>query len=232
MSKNAKIIFYPVDNGNMILLKLEDKTTILVDINVRKKASDNDEEDYYDVMSHLKENLEKDSQDRCFVDSFILSHLDIDHIRGIEENFYLGDIDVYNDSNKEKIIIKEAWCSERFWKRETKSITLSDDAKAYNTAIPKYEKLIEVNYKPAENNFYLGEMWYKRKKYDTAISHFKKSAMLNDKAAYMPTLLLHSAISFENVKDKENAKSFYGTLIELYPNSSEAKEAKTKLSKL
>ena len=106
------------------------------------------------------------------------------------------------------------------------------DAKAYNTAIPKYEKLIEVNYKPAENNFYLGEMWYKRKKYDTAISHFKKSAMLNDKAAYMPTLLLHSAISFENVKDKENAKSFYVTLIELYPNSSEAKEAKTKLSKL
>ncbi|MDK2091138.1 tetratricopeptide repeat protein [Aliarcobacter butzleri] len=106
------------------------------------------------------------------------------------------------------------------------------DAKAYTTAIPKYEKLIEVNYKPAENNFYLGEMWYKRKKYDTAISHFKKSAMLNDKAAYMPTLLLHSAISFENVKDKENAKSFYGTLIELYPNSSEAKEAKNKLSKL
>ena len=106
------------------------------------------------------------------------------------------------------------------------------DAKAYTTAIPKYEKLIEVNYKPAENNFYLGEMWYKRKKYDAAISHFKKSAMLNDKAAYMPTLLLHSAISFENVKDKENAKSFYGTLIELYPNSSEAKEAKTKLSKL
>ena len=106
------------------------------------------------------------------------------------------------------------------------------DAKAYTTAIPKYEKLIEVNYKPAEHNFYSGEMWYKRKKYDVAISHFKKSAMLNDKAAYMPTLLLHSAISFENVKDKENAKSFYGTLIELYPNSSEAKEAKTKLSKL
>ena len=106
------------------------------------------------------------------------------------------------------------------------------DAKAYTTAIPKYEKLIEVNYKPAENNFYLGEMWYKRKKYDTAISHFKKSAMLNDKAAYMPTLLLHSAISFENVKDKENAKSFYGTLIELYPNSNEAKTAKQNLSKL
>ncbi|MDY0052618.1 MAG: hypothetical protein RBR65_08760, partial [Aliarcobacter sp.] len=88
------------------------------------------------------------------------------------------------------------------------------DAKNYNSAIPKYEKLIEVNYKPAEGNFYLGEMWYVRKKYDIAISHFKKSAVLYDKAAYMPTLLLHSAISFENTKDKENAKNFYSTLID------------------
>ena len=106
------------------------------------------------------------------------------------------------------------------------------DAKNYNSAIPKYEKLVEVNYKPAEGNFYLGEMWYVRKKYDLAISHFKKSAVLYDKAAYMPTLLLHSAISFENTKDKENAKNFYSTLIELYPNSQEAKTAKTNLNKL
>ena len=106
------------------------------------------------------------------------------------------------------------------------------DAKNYNSAIPKYEKLVEVNYKPAESNFYLGEMWYMRKKYDLAISHFKKSAVLYDKAAYMPTLLLHSAISFENIKDKDNAKSFYSTLIDLYPTSSEAKIAKKNLTKL
>lgn len=106
------------------------------------------------------------------------------------------------------------------------------DTKMYNSAVPKFEKLVEINYKPAENNFYLGEMWFKRKKYDVALSYFKKSAMLNDKASYMPTLLLHSAISFENVKDKENAKNFYSTLVELYPSSSEAKEAKTNLSKL
>jgi TolA-binding protein len=106
------------------------------------------------------------------------------------------------------------------------------DAKKYDSAIPKYEKLVEVNYKPAESNYYLGEMWYIRKKYDVAISHFKKSAILNDKAAYMPTLLLHSAISFENTKDKDNAKSFYSTLIDLYPDSSEAKIAKKNLAKL
>lgn len=106
------------------------------------------------------------------------------------------------------------------------------DAKVYNSAIPKFEKLIEVNYKPAENNYYLGDMLFKRKKYDQAIVHFKKAAMLNDKASYMPTLLLNSAISFENTKDKDNAKNFYSTLIELYPNSKEAKTAKTNLNKL
>lgn len=106
------------------------------------------------------------------------------------------------------------------------------DAKNFNSAIPKYERLVELNYKPAESNFYLGQMWYVRKKYDLAISHYKKSAILNDKAAYMPTLLLHSAISFENTKDKDNARSFYSTLIDLYPNSNESKVAKQNLSKL
>lgn len=106
------------------------------------------------------------------------------------------------------------------------------DSKKYDNALPKYEKLVEVNYKPAEGNFYLGQIWYMRKKYDLAITHFKKSAILNDKAAYMPTLLLHSAISFEATKDKDNAKSFYGTLVELYPDSSEANIAKKNLSKL
>ena len=106
------------------------------------------------------------------------------------------------------------------------------DSKNYDASLKKYQKLVDINYKPAENNFYLAEVWYMRKKYDVAINHFKKSAMLNDKAAYMPTLLLHSGISFENIKDKENAKNFYGTLIELYPNSSEAKDAKNRLSKI
>lgn len=117
-------------------------------------------------------------------------------------------------------------------------VALSNSAKEnfksrnFNSAIPKFEKLVELNYKPAEGNFYLAEMWYVRKKYDLAISHYKKSAVLYDKAAYMPTLLLHSAISFEKTKDIENAKSFYSTLVDLYPSSNEAKIAKKNLSKI
>jgi TolA-binding protein len=43
---------------------------------------------------------------------------------------------------------------------------------------------------------------------------------------------LHSAISFENIKDLENAASFYSTLINVYPNSTEAQTANKNLSNL
>jgi len=102
----------------------------------------------------------------------------------------------------------------------------------FTKAIPLFEKLISANYKPAESNFYLGEIWYYRKDYSKAISYFKKSAMLYDKASWMPKLLLHSAISFEKTGDFKNAASFYETLMTVYPDSKEAKSADKNLSKL
>lgn len=102
----------------------------------------------------------------------------------------------------------------------------------FSKAIPMFEELISKNYKPAASNFYLGNMWYYRKKYDDAIRYFKASAMLNDKADYMPELLLHSAISFEETNDRGNAVNFYTSLIDIYPKSSEAKEAEKNLKKL
>ncbi|MDD2895794.1 MAG: hypothetical protein PHG81_07205 [Aliarcobacter sp.] len=144
------------------------------------------------------------------------------------------------DSNKSGVDVGAAnvdVSSKKLTTSEDKASLLKEaksdfDSKKYDSSTPKYEKLLEANYKPAEVNFYLAQNWYMRKKYDVAISHYKKSAMLNDKAAYMPTLLLHSAISFEKTKDKDNAKSFYSTLIDLYPSSSEAKVANQNLSKL
>jgi len=102
----------------------------------------------------------------------------------------------------------------------------------FSKAIPMFEELIDRDYKSASSNFYLGEMWYYRKKYEDAIRHYKTSAMLYDKASYMPTLLLHSAISFEKTKDFSNAANFYSSLIDIYPNSKEAKIATKNLSKI
>ena len=143
MSNNPKIIFYPVDNGNMIFVKLKDKTTILIDINIRKKSQDENAEEFYDVLSHLKDNLEKDNKGRYFVDAFILTHLDHDHIAGLKDNFYLGAIDDYKnkDKNDEKIIIKETWSSDRFRQRQTDDRNFSEDAKAYNKEMRRRVKL-------------------------------------------------------------------------------------------
>lgn len=102
----------------------------------------------------------------------------------------------------------------------------------FTKAIPIFESLIVQNYKPAESNFYLGEIWYYRKKYDEAIVYFKQSALLYDKASWMPKLLLHSAISFEKTSDLQNAANFYDTLVNLYPDSKEAVTANKNLTNI
>lgn len=94
-----------------------------------------------------------------------------------------------------------------------------------------FEGLIAAHYRPAESNFYIGEINYYRKDYKDALHFYKRSMTLYDKAEYLPKLLLHSAISFEELGDKENANNFYRTIIDIYPESHEAREAskKTKL---
>ena len=99
----------------------------------------------------------------------------------------------------------------------------------FTKALPILDYLIEKNYKPAECNYYLGEINYYRKRYKDALHYFKTSMMLYDKASYLPKLLLHSAISFDKTGDSENAENFYTTLIEIYPDTPEAKEASKKI---
>ncbi len=135
--------------------------------------------------------------------------------------------------------------SKKTVKSYTKKVSSPSDKKAmlkeairlfkkdyFTKAIPMFEELVAAKYKPATSNFYLGEIWYYRKKYSDAIAYFKTSAMLYDKASYMPKLLLHSAISFEKIKDFSNAANFYTSLVDLYPNSKEAKVAVKNLSKI
>ncbi len=102
----------------------------------------------------------------------------------------------------------------------------------FKKAIPIYESLIKENYRPAECNFYLGEIYYYRKQYKDAVHKFKLSMGLYDKASYIPKLLLHSAISFEKIDDLDNAANFYATLIDVYPQTDEAKEAQKSLEKI
>jgi len=104
--------------------------------------------------------------------------------------------------------------------------------KSYSEAKRYFSYLIKNHYKPATSNYYLGEISYLNGRYKDAIAYYKRSASLYDKSSFMPTLLLHTAISLQRIGDKEQAKQFYNSLISLYPNSRAAATAKKRLSKL
>ncbi len=104
--------------------------------------------------------------------------------------------------------------------------------KRYSDAKRYFSHLIKNHYKPATSNYYLGEIAYMSGRYKDAIAYYKRSASLYDKSSFMPTLLLHTAISLQRIGDKEQAKEFYNSLISLYPESKAASVAKKRLSKL
>jgi TolA-binding protein len=137
---------------------------------------------------------------------------------------------------RKKALQKEK-AKKKLTKKKSKKELLAD-AKHYfkkdyfKKAKPIFEFLVESNYRPAESSFYLGEILFYKKDYKGAIGYYKKSMMLYDKAKYIPRLLLHSAISFEKTSDKTNAVNFYGTLIDIYPKTKEAQDAKKRLTKL
>lgn len=100
------IKYYPVCNGDQSLITLADKTTILVDCNIREGAKGEDDENLYDVHEDLLRSLQNDSSGVPFVDVFILTHGDHDHCRGFAKNFYQGDPSKYSDVDKKNNIIR------------------------------------------------------------------------------------------------------------------------------
>ena len=94
----SKVKFYPVDNGDTVLIKV-DKTTIQIDANIRNS------DDCYDVMSDLLDEFSKDSDGIYHLDLFMLTHPDEDHCRGINTNYYLGNPKNYSDEDLENDLV-------------------------------------------------------------------------------------------------------------------------------
>jgi len=104
--------------------------------------------------------------------------------------------------------------------------------KRYTEAQKRFAITDTQRYKPAASNYYLGEIAYYTKKYEDAIFYFKKSAGLYDKASYIDTLLLHTAVSLEKTGDRGQAKAFYENIIANYKGKKSAEIAKFRLEKL
>jgi TolA-binding protein len=101
--------------------------------------------------------------------------------------------------------------------------------KRYAEAKKRFEILEGRNYKPASTQFYLGEIAYRTGRYDDAIKHYQKSAELNENAAYMDRLLLHTGIALEKSGDKEQARNFFQAIVDGYPGTASASVAKRHL---
>ena len=162
--------------------------------------------------------------------TYLLNKINKDYTSKKKFNELVEFVNGKNNLNKSKKVKKH---SKRLSNKEKlkKAIAMVD--RIYLTkSIPLWNDLLLANYKVDKVHFYLGEVRFGKKQYKKAISHYKKSMMLNDEAAYIAKLLLHSAISFEKTHDKENAVNFYTTLIDAYENTKEAKIATKRLNKI
>lgn len=126
----AKLIFFPVGNGDMTLIRLESGRAILIDVNIRVSADDPDD-DTPDVAAKLRNRLKVDSQGRHYVDAFLSSHPDRDHCAGLRNHFHLGPPDEWSKKD-DKILIREMWSSPMVFRRASRQHVLCDDAAAFN----------------------------------------------------------------------------------------------------
>jgi hypothetical protein len=129
MGMTVKTLHFRVGNGDMTLILLESGRRILIDIDVRADADDEDS-DSPDVAGQLRKELDdlgRDSKRRLFVDAFLLTHPDQDHIRGLAKHFHLGGPGDWSKT-ADKILIREQWSSPIVFRRASKDHTLCDDA--------------------------------------------------------------------------------------------------------
>lgn len=106
------------------------------------------------------------------------------------------------------------------------------EQKKYAEAQGYFEQMVEIKHKIPEAYFMIGETHFERKAYKEAIYYYKESASKNEKAGYMPTLLLHSGMAMEKMGDAATARAFYQTTQSKYAGTGAAKEAAERLSKL
>lgn len=106
------------------------------------------------------------------------------------------------------------------------------EQKKYSEAQGYFEQMVQKKHKVPEALFMIGEGYFEQKKYKDAVAYYKDSASRNEKALYMPTLLLHSGVSMEKNGDTGMAKAFYQATISKYSGSGAAKEAQERLAKL
>lgn len=137
-----KIKFYPVGNGDNVLVKLSDNTSIMIDCQFHNCEEGSDGIVIFDVKSDLLKEIQKDRNGNPFVDLFINTHPHDDHCKGFETHFYSGNPDDYTKANRDKneIIIGELWVTQMAF-----SNNLCADGGAIRREAKRRKKLFDDN---------------------------------------------------------------------------------------
>lgn len=126
----ASITFFPVSNGDMTLVCFDNGQNLLIDINIRAAADDEDDDHTPNVAEDLRGRLKRDDAGRLYVDGFLSSHPHSDHITGLRNHFHLGPPKDWKEKD-DKILIREMWSSPVVFRRADAEEPLCDDAKAW-----------------------------------------------------------------------------------------------------
>ncbi len=94
------------------------------------------------MIEQLRERLERDADGRLYVDAFLLTHPDKDHILGLAEHFHLGPPSEWSEK-ADKILIREMWSSPIVFRRASRTHTLCDDACAWSAEARRRVRLFE-----------------------------------------------------------------------------------------
>lgn len=184
-------------------------------------------------LAKLKEQVANNTQNiQTLTDGLKALSDSIAQIKGLLGEIQQVESDKLKEAQKANIAKKTEFKKDKTRKadifKEARRLTYS---KKFDEAIARYNWLIEIDYKKAESHYMLGNIAYEQNKYNDAIYHYKESAILDDKAKYMPRLLLNCANSLRVLGRSDDAKNFYNSLITRFPNSAEAKDAKNQIKK-
>lgn len=199
------IKYYPVGNGDCSLIKLDDKTTIIIDCQIAEITKEN-KDTTFDVKEDLLKELQKDEDERPYVDLFVSTHPHSDHCDGFEKNFFCGKLDDYdNEDDKDKIIIGELWVSPM-----ALSNTIDESAKPIRVEAKRRRKIYDddVDFE-GEYGSTLRIIGYdKDKEFDSRYGYIPGTAVdtINDVWLSNLTIFIHAPFkdSVEKGKDRDD----------------------------
>lgn len=109
------------------------------------------------------------------------------------------------------------------------------NSKEFNKAVNEFTNFMKLNPKSIYQSyaqFWIGEAYYMQLDYPMAIKQYQKLLSSNSKSAKASTALYRQGLSFLYLQSFEDAQAFFSKVIRSYPNSIEAIQASSQLTRI